>query len=174
MVKRNASILLLASSLLMLPAAAAAQSDKVTTTAGKGQAVNATKLIERYSALSGSPANAKSLVNGLRSQAEIVLVGPSTTPVRCFPGRPCTGGGTETVTFTPPTDPMGWGNVDIALALMEADLKAHNVTTVKPQHIKAALLGESVGGITFQGVLKLRAAGSGWGEIAQLLEFQLN
>jgi hypothetical protein len=173
MVKRKASILLLASSLLMLPAAAAAQSDKVTTTAGKGQAVNANKLIDRYTTVAGSQANAKSLVNGLRSQAEIVLVGPSTTPPRCFPGRPCNATPNETVTFTPPTDPMGWGNVDIALALMEADLKAKNVTSVKPRHVKAALVGESVGGITFDGVLKLRAAGKGWGEIAKSLEFQL-
>jgi hypothetical protein len=175
MVKRKATILLLASSLLMLPAAAAAQSNKsagVTTTAGKGQTVNAGQLIERYSASAGSPANAKSLVNGLRTKTEITLVGASTKTV-CTP-KGCTSGGTEMVTFYPPTDPMGWGNVDIALALMEADVKANNVTTFTPQHIKAALLGGSVGSITFKGVLKLRAEGNGWGEVAKSLEFQLN
>jgi hypothetical protein len=176
MVKRKASILLVASSLLMLPVAATAQSDNgagvSTTTAGKGGAVTAGALIDRYSVLAGSPENAKSLVNGLRSKSEVVLVGASTSPPRCIPGRPCPPA-SETVKFIPQTDPMGFGNVDIALALMEADLKGKNVTSVKPRHIKAALVGESVTGITFQGILKLRAAGMGWGEIANLLGFKL-
>jgi hypothetical protein len=175
MIKRNASILLLASTLLMLPAAATAKEAQVTkTTASKGGAVNAAALVDRYKTLAGSEANAKSLVNGLRTQSEVVLVGPSTTPPKsCIPGRPCNGGGTETVTFTPSTDPMGWGNVDIALALMEADLKDKNVTSVKPAHIKAALMGGSAGGVTFQGILALRAAGHGWGDIAKQLNFEL-
>jgi hypothetical protein len=177
MFKRKTSILLVASSLLMLPLAATAQSNKgaevTTTAASKGAAVTATALVERYSVLAGSPANAKSLVNGLRSQAEIVLVGASTAPPKCIPGRPCTGGGSTTVTFNPPTEPMGWGNVDVALALMEADLKDKNVTSVKPMHIKAALLGGSVDNTTFQGVLALRAGGAGWGEIAKALGYEL-
>jgi len=177
MVKRNASILLLASSLLMLPIAATAQSNKddgvSTTTAGKGGAVTAGTLIERYSVLAGSPENAKSLVNGLRSKSEVVLVGPSMSPTtRCIPGRPCPPA-TETVKFMPPTEPMGLGNVDLALALMESDLKGKNVTSVKPRHIKAALVGENVSNITFEGILKLRASGMGWGEIAKQLGFQL-
>jgi hypothetical protein len=178
MVKRNASVLLIASSLLMLPVAATAQSDKaagVTTTASKGGAVTAGALVERYSALAGSPENAKSLVNGLRSKTEVVLKGPSMTPPPCPPFKPnCNpGGGTETVKFTPATEPMGFGNVDIALALMEADLKKKNVTSVKPRHIKAALVGETVTGLTFDGILKLRAAGMGWGQIANQLGFDL-
>jgi hypothetical protein len=176
MVKRNASILLLASSLLMLPLAATAQSDKAggvsTTTAGKGGAVTGGALVERYKGLVGSEANAKSLVNGLRTKSEVVLVGPSTQPPRCIPGKPCQPAN-ETVKFTPLTDPMGLGNVDIALALMEADLKGKSVMSAKPRHIKAALVGESVTGITFQGILKLRASGMGWGEIANKLGFKL-
>jgi hypothetical protein len=180
MVKRKASILLIASSLLMLPVAATAQSDKpagvTPTTASKGGALTASALVERYSALAGSPENAKSLVNGLRSKTEIVLKGTgSTTPAPCPPIAPnCTpGGGSSTVKFMPATDPMGFGNVDVALALMEADLKAKKVTSVKPMHIKASLVGESVSGITFEGILKLRAAGMGWGEIAKSLGFEL-
>jgi len=176
MVKRKASILLIASSLLMLPVAATAQSDKAggvnTTTAGKGGAVTEGALIERYSVLAGSPDNAKSLVKGLRSKSEVVLVGPSMAPTRCMPGRTCPPA-TETVKFMPPTEPMGLGNVDIALALLESDLKNKNVASAKPRHIKAGLMGESVTGITFEGILKLRAAGMGWGEIANMLGFKL-
>ena len=173
MLKRKASLLLLASAFLM-PIAAAAKDDGVsTTTAGKGGAVTAGALVERYSALLGSPENAKSLVNGLRSQSEVVLVGPSSAPSRCIPGRPCPPSN-ETVKFTPPTEPMGFGNVDLALAMMEADLKGKSVTSVKPRHIKAALVGgEPDGGVTFEGILKLRAEGKGWGEIADLLGFKL-
>jgi hypothetical protein len=179
MVKRKASVLLIASSLLMLPIAATAQSDKAagvtTTTASKGGAVTAGALVERYSALAGSPENAKSLVNGLRSKTEVVLKGAALTPPPCPPTKPnCNqNGGSETVKFTPATEPMGWGNVDVALALMEADLKKKNVTSVKPRHIKAALMGETVTNVKFDGILRLRAAGMGWGEIANHLGFQL-
>jgi hypothetical protein len=154
----------------MLPVAATAQSDTggAIRMASKGGAVTAGALIERYSAVAGSPENAKSLVNGLRSKSEVVLVGASGAPPKCIPGRPCPPA-TETVKFMPPTDAMGLGNVDLALALMEADLKSKNVTSIKPRHIKAALVGESVTGLTFDGILKLRVAGMGWGEIAKSL-----
>jgi hypothetical protein len=176
MVKRKASILLIASSLLVLPVAATAQSDKAggvtTTTASKGGAVTAAALVERYGALAGSPDNAKSLVNGLRTKSEIVLTGPKIVSPDC---KFRCGNGNETIRFTPKTEPMGWGNVDIALALLEADLKKKQVGTPKPQHIRAGLQGESVPApkVTFEGILKLRSNGMGWGEIANLLEFQL-
>jgi len=173
MVKRNASILLIASSLLLLPAAATAQSDNsggvTPTTAGHGKAVTPAALVERYSGLAGSPENAKSLVNGLRTQSEVVLVGAAVVPPGCRFKCPTT----ETIRFMPQTEPMGLGNVDIALALLEADLKEKQVTSPKPRHIKAGLVGEPVSDMTFEGILKLRASGMGWGEIAKMLNFEL-
>jgi hypothetical protein len=182
MFKGKGSILLIASSLLLLPVAATAQSDKgagITQTASKGGTVTAAALIERYKTLAGSPENAKSLVNGLRSKSTVVLAGESTTPEPCipFPGFPCpdvpAAGVTTTVEFVPPTEAMGFGNVDVALALMEADIKSKKLLKIKPQHIKAALMGESVEDVTFDGILKMRAAGMGWGEIAKSLGFEL-
>lgn len=179
MFKNHASILLLASSLLLLPAAATAADKAMTTpTASKGGAVTANSLMERYGTMAGSPDNAKSLVNGLRAKEEVVLVGPAVMPTTCK--FPCRGGptsGTVTVRFMPSTDAMGWGNVDIALALAEADLKAKNVSAPKPEHVKFALMGGSLmtptGNVDFDGILKMRADGRGWGEIAKSLGFEL-
>ncbi|HUG76075.1 MAG TPA: hypothetical protein VML57_01170 [Burkholderiales bacterium] len=172
MFKNQASILLIASALLMLPGAAAAQPGKdksagvTTTAAGKG-AVTMEGLMQRYEALAGSADNAKSLVYGLRVKDEVVLVGE---------GTPCSGrfckSGAVTVKFVPKTDPMGLGNIDIALALTEADLEAKSVKA-NPKELEAALQGGTVGGVTLEGILKMRADGMGWGEIANLLGFKL-
>lgn len=101
-------------------------------------------LVERYTDLAGSRAGAQALVAGLRDGSDIEL----------------TYAGTK-LTIDPPTGKMGNGNVNIALALTEASLK----DTAKPtaQQFQAAL----------SGVLEQRAAGRGWGEIANSLGFKL-
>lgn len=98
------------------------------------------RLVERYTALAGSKQNATSLVAGLRDGKEVTL--------RL---------GTTTETFTPPTGKMGYGNVDHALALAEASLKRDGVTSPTPAQLEAAVME----------VLRLRADGQGWGQIAQ-------
>lgn len=174
MFKNKASILLIASALLMLPGAAAAQPGKgksagvTTTAAGKG-AVTMEGLMQRYEALAGSADNAKSLVNGLRSKTEIVLVGQG----EACSGRFCSSNGPVTVKFMPLTEPMGFGNIDIALALTEADLEAKSVAGPKPGQLKAALNGGKEGTLDFAGILKLRSEGNGWGDIANSLGFEL-
>ena len=185
MFKTKASIVLVASALLVLSGTAMAEPGNgngkavTTTAAGNAGAVTEHGLVQRYMTLAGSAENAKSLVNGLRAKDMIVLVGPSLDGGGnggCT-GRFCKGGSSgnavETIEFVPATESMGFGNVDIALALAEADLKAKSVTTVKPRHLKAALMGGEAGGASFDGVLALRAAGSGWGEIAKSLGFEL-
>jgi hypothetical protein len=102
------------------------------------------KLIERYTGLAGSSANAKALVTGLRGGTDIKLV---------YAGTP--------LTIDPPTGSMGNGNVNIALALTEASLKDTAQPTAR--QFQAAL----------DGVLQRRADGAGWGEIAQALGFKL-
>src|SRR5260370_38162092 len=108
MFRKHAWLILMSGMLLALPLAASSQS--------KGQ------LIEKYTPLAGSPANATSLVNGLRDDKEVNLSG---------------------TTFTPPTRKMGNGNVNIALALAEAELKKEGPTNPPPEQLKPALVGDA-------------------------------
>lgn len=92
----------------------------------------------------GSEANAKTLVNGLRDGTDFKIGSTS---------------------FDPPTGKMGYGNVDIALALAQKSLP-ENPT---PEQLKAALIGTSAK----PGILAQRADGQGWGQIAQSMGFKL-
>ena len=119
------------------------------------------QLSTRYTTLAGSETNAKSLVTGLRDGTDVKL----------------TSGGTTT-TIDPPTGKMGYGNVNIALALAQASLKEQGITQPTADQLKAALNGGTItdsSGKTVQmsGVLQMRASGKGWGEIAHALGFKL-
>jgi hypothetical protein len=118
------------------------------------------KLVDRYTDLAGSKENATSLVTGLRDDKEVTLTS-----------------GTAKETFTPLTNKMGYGNVDNALALAETSLKQAGITEPTPAQLKAALNGGSftVSGktVTLDGVLKMRAEGQGWGQIAQFYGVKL-
>lgn len=98
------------------------------------------QLIERYTSLAGSKENATSLVTGLRDGKEVTLKR-----------------GTTTETFTPATGKMGYGNVDNALALAEASLQQKNISNPTPAQLEASVTE----------VLKMRADGMGWGQIAK-------
>jgi hypothetical protein len=104
------------------------------------------QLIQRYTELAGSKENATSLVTGLREGNEVTLKNGNTTE-----------------TFTPPTGQMGWGNVDNAIAIAERLLKDQGITDPTPAQLEAAMTD----------VLKLRADGMGWGQIANSLGFKL-
>jgi hypothetical protein len=104
------------------------------------------QLIERYTDLAGSEENATSLVTGLRDGKEVTLTE-----------------GTSTVMFTPKTGKMGWGNVDNAIAIAERLLQDQGITDPTPAQLEAAMTD----------VLKLRADGMGWGEIAHAYGFKL-
>jgi hypothetical protein len=110
------------------------------------------QLIERYTGLAGSKENATSLVTGLRDGKEVTLTE-----------------GTSTVTFTPNTGKMGYGNIDNALALADATL-GNSPTSAE---LKSVLTGGTVNNVTYDGILNLRASGMGWGVIAQELGFKL-
>lgn len=226
---KNKAMVVLASALFAMPAVIQAQG--VTPTAGgKGGTVGADQIIQRYTALAGSEANAKSLVHGLRTGSPITLTGEGQTcsayeqscsayqqscsayeqtctqvscaigsspdcvcPVgqtMCFAGvrQQCTNTSTcktwqntsicktwqdsstcktwqpntTSATFSAgPAAPMGFGNVDIALALTEAALRP--VATPKPKELEAKLME----------ILGKRAGGEGWGEIAKSYGFEL-
>jgi hypothetical protein len=58
---------------------------------------------------------------------------------------------------------MGYGNADIALALAEASLKERGITRPTPAQLETTLME----------ILKLRAEGKGWGQIAQTHGYKL-
>jgi hypothetical protein len=73
------------------------------------------------------------------------------------------GSGASATTIIPPTQKMGFGNVDNELALTEASLRQQGIGAPTPEQLKTALTG----------VLERRAAGNGWGEIANAMDLRL-
>ncbi|MFZ2855340.1 MAG: hypothetical protein WAZ34_14685 [Rhodocyclaceae bacterium] len=129
------------------------------------------KLADSFSGFAGSQENAEALVNGLRTGGSITLSSP---PAISVPGTPPIAG---TTTFTPPTRPMGYGSVRIALSLARAELVSQGITNPTPQQLQGTLVGSSalVNGTGTQstGILQMRADGMGWGKIANTLGFRL-
>jgi hypothetical protein len=123
------------------------------------------RLASQFGAFAGSEANAQNLVKGLRTGTAITLM----------PGPDGANAATTSLTFDPPTRPMGYGNVFISLALAEQQLANLGVTNPTPQQIEAALVGGTITagtGTTTQvvespGILTLRSEGMGWGNIAK-------
>lgn len=113
------------------------------------------QLVERYTDLAGSKENAESLVRGLRDGETVTL--------SYWPGS---------VILIPPTGKMSNANVEQALGLAQASLAKHGLTDPTAPELAYALMGGNIktpvsGTLAFGGVLKLRAAGKGWGQIAQ-------
>jgi len=184
MFKKTAPVLILGSVLLAVSVAANAQgggkgvskggTSVVPTLAGKGK-LTTDALIQRYTTLVGSVDNATSLVNGLNAGDPVTLVGtalppPPPPPALLKPGAPPPPPppppAPPKITFTPPTGNMSLGNVDLALALMEAVLTHSNISKAEPKQIYAVLMGDP-------GILQQRAKGMGWGAIAKSLGFIL-
>ncbi len=121
------------------------------------------ELISKFTSFAGSTTNAQSLVEGLRSGSPVTL--ESTTP------------STPSATFTPPTKPMGFGNINIALSLAQSELASQGITQPTPSQIETALLGGQLttanGSTDLRGILTLRNRGEGWGEIAHALGIKL-
>lgn len=123
------------------------------------------KLVSSFTQMAGSTENSTSLVKGLRSGTPIVLTSPSSTP-----GTP-----TDTVAFTSPTRPMGYGNIKIALSLAKTQLASQGITQPTPEQLQGALMGTPTGTstVTQQGILQMRASGMGWGQIANSMGVKL-
>ena len=134
-------LLLTASALLSSPLALWAQAESAAKTPE-----SANRLIQKYTPLAGSEDNAKSLVTGLRDGAAVKL-----------------SSGTTSTSFTSPTGKMGYGNVNIALALAEASLKQQGIANPTSAQLEGALMS----------ILQQRADGKGWGQIASSMGFKL-
>ena len=119
------------------------------------------RLAGKYARFAGSHDNAQALVEGLRYDRTVKLSSPS-----------------GSTSFAPHTDKMGYGNVDHALALAKLSLAQQGIRNPTPEQIKAALNGGTVTSksgqrVVLPGVLKQRASGMGWGQIAQSYGFKL-
>ncbi|WP_329742114.1 hypothetical protein [Dyella sp. A6] len=124
------------------------------------------RLGSQFTTFAGSDSNAQALVQGLRDGTAVTL------------DSTATGGTTTATTFTPDTGKLGYGNVRIALSLAEASLSKAGITDPTPAEIEAALNGGSLvladgTTINLDGVLAARAAGEGWGQIANSMGFKL-
>src|SRR5262245_9926484 len=114
------------------------------------------RLVDKFTRFAGSKANAEALVNGLRNDQAVKLTSAQGT----------------TTTFTPNTDKMGFGNVNISLSLAKATLAEQGIKRPTPDQIKAALNGGTVTNsagkqVTLTGILTQRASGMGFGQIAK-------
>lgn len=136
-----------------------------TTTAESSE--SSSRLVGTYTPLAGSKDNADALVQGLRTGSSVTL-----TPVGIQPL------GVGPVTFKPATSSMGLGEVNIALSLAKAELGKLGITNPTPAQLQAALNGGSITTadgkqVTLKGVLADRAAGMGWGQIANAMGVKL-
>lgn len=163
-----------------LPSAAVAQTsastrldlgaETATTAPPPESSLPAQRLISSFSSFAGSAENAARLVNGLRAGSTVTLVTATAA------GATGTNAGISTsastgLSFTPPTRPMGWGNVRHALTLAQGELAAQGIGNPTPDQLHAALMGGSVitadGRTTsLPGILVLRSQGMGWGQVA--------
>lgn len=116
-----------------------------------------------FTTLAGSEDNAAALVAGLREGSAITF----------------DDGVAETadVTITP-SAPMGYGNVFITLAVAQKTLADAGITEPTLLDVKTALEGGDIQlsetqTLSLAGILKMRAEGMGWGEIAKAGGFKL-
>ena len=72
-----------------------------------------------------------------------------------------------------PTGTMGYGNVRLTLRLAQAQLENAGITHPNNEQLSAMLLGGEIDGVQYEGILNERAAGAGWGEIAQRYDLKV-
>lgn len=159
---------LVALSLAPAMAQTATPPDAPVSASASGQ--ESTRLSTEFAAFAGSDANAQALVAGLRDGSAITLDDVITNADGTTT--------TTTTTFTPATGQMGYGNVKIALSLAEASLAQDGITAPTAAELEAALNGGTLvladgSSVDLNGVLAARAAGDGWGQIANSMGFKL-
>ena len=125
------------------------------------RAMNVAKIAAGCTALAGSLDNAVAVVEALRDGAARELVYPlaGTDP------EP------KVIAIVPPTGPMEWHDVRMALMLTRDALVAYGILRPTGEQLHAALLGGEVPVpgirlVAFRGVLRRRADGLNWGQIA--------
>lgn len=159
----------------------ATKMNSLATSQGDGKVIGKTS--GDFSSFLGSDANA--VVTGLRNGTPITLTRNTTRPSTTTGGLPVTT--TNATVITPPTGPMGHGNVYISLALAKQQLSQMGINEPTPQQLQAALTGGTIAqtngsGATatttttitkLPGILTMRSEKMGWGKIAQELGTKL-
>lgn len=147
------------------------------------------RLVDRYTELAGSPEAAEDVVTDLRTGSDFTVVTTETRPVLNPDGTQATNPDgtpqTEVVTVETvvanPNGPMGWGEVNITLALADklvGDGEASDLQTALSGTPTTTTVTNPDGTTTTTttydgGVLAMRADGMGWGQIAKELGFNL-
>lgn len=137
------------------------------------------KLSAEFSEFLGSEEKASRVVEGLRTGDEFRLGGRHHNDGRVThhgaldPSGPPAGGGRNQHTIDPPTGTMGYGNVRLTLSLAEARFAQMGVSQPNNRELSAILVGGKIDGVNVEGILNERAAGAGWGEIAQRYDLKV-
>jgi len=154
---------MLAGSLLAALAPVAAQSQSnLDDPAARNHALVVANIAAGFRTLAGSSENAEALVAALREGQPVRLVSPD---VEVGESLPCV------TLIEPPTAPMSWNDVKMALMLTRDALMGAGVTRPTHAQLHAALLGGVVSPrgrrpVNFRGVLVMRAEGMNWGRVA--------
>ena len=162
--KRPLASVLLLSSIVAWQGVHAADSNAAAPGAGvstENKKPPVALVAEPFASLAGSNDNAIALANALRTGAPATLTAPSPDATRA-----------QTTTFSPPTKPMGWGNVSYALELAQHALRIAGISSPSHADLVAALVGGRVVAVdgtpwNLVGVLRQRAAGMAWAMIAR-------
>lgn len=171
--------LILSAALAAALFAGAAQSQDTTADAEivASASVPSERLAERYADLAGSPEAAAGLVSQLRSGDDFVVVEEVTTTVTNDDGTTTTQTALVERSVVNPNGPMGYGEVNITLAMAQAlvdggaypdlasALSGISTTVTNPDGTTTTVVEG--------GVLAMRADGMGWGQIAQELGYNL-
>jgi hypothetical protein len=135
------------------------------------------RLVDRYTELAGSEAAAADLVADLRSGGDFTVSEQVTTTTTNPDGTTTTTTSTVERTIVNPNGAMGWGEVNITLALAQALVDAGTYPDLQSALTGVQTTVTNPDGTTTTtvegGVLAMRADGMGWGAIAKQLGFKL-
>ena len=131
----------------------------VAKSAAVERAEAAARVAAPFTTLAGSAANAEALATALKTGTPVTLTSTAAQT-------------SATTSIVPPTKPMGWANVSHSLELAQFVLTDAGVVRPSTAELSAALVGGVVVApsgktVALPGVLKQRAAGMAWSEIAQ-------
>ena len=141
-----------------------------TNTVGQSATVES-KLSNEFSAFLGGEEQARQVVSGLRTGKSFSLVADDAATVEGRPLPPADS--TQPAVIEPPTGTMGYGNVRLTLKLAEARLAEYGISQPTNEQLSAVLVGGDIDGAVVEGILTERAAGAGWGEIAQRYDLKV-
>ena len=139
--------------------------------------VPADRLAERYADLAGSPEAATDLVRELRTGGDFTVTDTVTTTTTNPDGTTTTSTSTVDRTIVNPNGPMGYGEINIALSMVQALVDAGTAPDLQSALTGTTTTITNPDGTTTTttsgGVLAMRADGMGWGQIAKQLGFKL-